>query len=269
MFYPLHTFSAPHLSSFKSTTMKPSSFLSMPLLAVVLFYLVSCGGQNDKKSTDTTTSTDSTTTTATTPTNHNPSAVITTPQNMIVVRHKVTDFNKWKMSYDAHDSMRLASGVHNYVIGRGVKDSNTVLVATKVEDVSKAKGFAKDPSLKQAMQKGGVIGAPLIDITTMTYQDTSKISSALRSRTTFTVKDWDRWQRSFDSSRQIRKENGLMDRAYGHDADNNHKVTVVVALMDTAKAYAFWKSDQLKKLQAASGVVSQPERFVYRVVQRY
>ena len=184
------------------------------------------------------------------------------------VRHKVADFKKWLASYDANDSLRLANGVHSYVIGRGVKDSNTVQVALKVDDINKAKAFAKHPSLKQAMQKSGVIGAPLINFTTMTYQDTGTIDSDLRSRTTLTAKDWDRWQRSHDSSRQTRNDNGLMDRAYGHDIDNNHKVTLILAVIDTAKAFAFWKSDQLKKLQAAGGV-SQPERFVYRVVKRY
>jgi len=251
--------------------MKPSILLSTPLLAVVLFCMVSCGEQNSNKNTDTEATADSTTTTSTTSatTNPAPATTITTPQNMMVVRHKVADFNKWQTSYDAHDSMRLASAVHNYVIGRSIKDSNVVLVAVKLDDINKAKAFAKDPSLKQAMQKGGVVGTPAINFTTMTFQDTATINSDLRSRTTFTVKDWDRWQRSFDSSRQMRMDNGIMDRAYGHDVDDNHKVTVVVALLDTAKAYAFWKSDQLKKAQAASGVVSQPERFVYRVVKRY
>ena len=249
--------------------MNPSTFLSKPFLAVAFFCIASCGGQDNKESTEITTSTDSTTNTTTATTNPAPSTITTTPQNMMVVRHKVADFNKWKTSYDAGDSLRLANGVHSYVIGRSVKDSNIVLVAVRVDDINKAKAFAKDAALKQAMQKGGVVGAPQINFTIMTFQDTGTINSGLRSRTTFKVKDWDSWQRSFDSSRQIRKDNGIIDRAYGHDADDNHKVTVVVAVMDTAQAYAFWKSDELKKLQAASGVASQPERFIYRVVQRY
>jgi hypothetical protein len=42
-----------------------------------------------------------------------------------------------------------------------------------------------------------------------------------------------------------------------------------VAINDTAKASAFWKSDLLKQQRAESGVTSEPKRFVYRVVQRY
>jgi hypothetical protein len=143
-----------------------------------------------------------------------------------------------------------------------------VLVATKVDDIEKAKVFGKSAALKQAMQKAGV-SKPTFSFATMTYQDTGNISTDLRSRTTFTVKDWDKWQRYFDSSRQVRLDNGLIDRVYGHEADDNKKVTLVVAVTDTAKANAFWKSDQLKKLRAGSGVTSEPNRFVFRIVKRY
>jgi hypothetical protein len=188
---------------------------------------------------------------------------------MLIARHKVANFAKWKASYDAHDSMRLANGLHSYVIGRGLNDSNMILVAVKAEDHAKAKAFAKDPSLKQAMQKGGVVGQPTFNYPTMVYQDTAKIGSDIRSMTTFTVKDWDTWKNKFDSGRQIRMENGLLDRAYGYDPDDNHKVMVVVAVMDTAKAFAYWKTDEFKKRRAASGVMGEPQRFVFRVVQRY
>lgn len=247
--------------------MKRSTFSATPLLALAILTIASCGQQDTSKTTETTTA-DTTSQNTTPVTTTPPSTIINTPQNMMVVTHRIGDFNKWKTSYDAHDSMRLANGIHTYVIGRGVKDSNTVLVALKIDDVDKAKAFAKNPSLRQAMQKGGVVGAPNISFTTMTYQDTATINADIRSRTRFTVKDWNQWQRSFDSSRQMRKDNGIVDRAYGHDTDNDHNVTIVVALTDTARAYSYWKSDALKKARAASGVTSEPQRFLYHVVQR-
>lgn len=249
--------------------MKSYSFLSATLLGIFLFCMASCGGQYDQKDKVTSESVANDTTTNSTTRTPAPSTIVTTPQHMMIVSHKVADFNKWLTSYEAHDSLRLANGVHSYVIGRGVTDPNMVLVATKVDDIEKAKAFGKNSDLKQAMQKAGVIGKPNIRFTTMTYQDTSIISADLRSRTTFNVKDWDNWQRSFNSSRQVRLDNGLIDRAYGHDADDNKKVTVVVAVTDTSKAYAFWKSDQLKQLRAESGAIGEPERFIFKVVKRY
>jgi heme-degrading monooxygenase HmoA len=243
--------------------MKYYSSLPATLLAMILFCMISCGEQNESETSEVTNDTTASSTTSA------PSTIVTTPQHMMIVRHKVADFEKFMTAYEAHDSLRTVNGVRSYVIGRGITDPNMVLVATKVDDIEKAKAFGQSSALKQAMQKAGSTGKPEIRFTTMTYQDTGMISGDLRSRTTFTVKDWDSWQRSFDSSRQVRVDNGLLDRAYGHEVDNNKKVTVVVAVTDTAKANAFWKSDQLKQLRARSGAIGQPERFLFRVVKRY
>jgi hypothetical protein len=246
--------------------MKQSRFSLLLPCAAIIFFLVSCGSNEQKESSESTTADSTTAATETTlPVN----TIITTPQNIMVASHKVKDFAKWKASYDEHDSLRLANGVHSFVIGRGAQDSNMVLVVVKVDDLNKAKSFAKDPSLKKAMQQSGVVGAPTIKFTTMTFQDTGMISTDLRSRATFTVKDWDTWQRTFDSTRQVILDNGLSIRAYGHDADDNHKVTLITAITDTAKANAFWKSDLLKQRRALGGVVGEPQRFIYHMVQRY
>jgi len=245
---------------------------SATLFCVALaFFLISCGGgsSSEQKSTSDSTSTDTTATTTAPTTPTTTSTIVTTPQDMMVVTHKVKDFAKWKASYDANDSLKLAYGVHNYVVGRGAQDTSMVLVAVKVDDLNKAKAFGKSPSLKQAMQKGGVMGAPTIKFTTMVWQDTAIISTTARVRSTFSVKDWDTWKRTFDSTMQLKTDNGLVPRAYGHDADDNHKVTLVAAIVDSTKASAFFKSDELKKRRAAGGVIGEPQRFIYNVVQRY
>src|SRR5690349_13985605 len=125
------------------------------LLTSICFYLVSCGNNNSSTTDE---SKKDTTATTTTETKSAPaSTIVTTPQNILGIIHKVANYEKWKMAYEAHDSARTANGIHNYVIGRGVMDSNMVLVAMKVEDTSKAMAFAKNPALKKAMAKGGVM----------------------------------------------------------------------------------------------------------------
>lgn len=242
--------------------MKQLKFLSTLGIAFALLFS-SCGG-DEEKTTDTTT-TDSTTAPVTT----TESTVDTMPQTIVIVWHKVADFAKWKTSFEAHDSFKLANGIHNYVIGRSVEDSNLILVATKADDVDKAKAFMKNPDLKEAMKKGGVIGAPTIMITTVVYTDGAKNMSPLRSMTHFTVKDWAAWKSAFESNRQLRADNGLTDRAYGYDVDDNHKVTLVVGINDTTKAEAYWNGDLIKQKRAESGVVGAVKRNVYRVVQVY
>ncbi len=246
--------------------MKHSRFLFLLLFGATLFIVSACndGGNKDEASADTTAKA---TTEPTAPAVVN--TIVTTPQSMMVVMHKVANFQKWWASYDEHDSMRLANGVHNYVIGRGLWDSNMVLVTVKVDDLEKAKAFGKDASLKKAMQKSGVMGAPTTAFYTMTWQDTARSNAPFRSRTNFEVKDWDAWQKSFLEGKQERLDNGIIDRAFGHDAADNKKVVLVTAIQDSAKAFAYYKSDALKKRREAGGVTGEPKRFIYRVIKRY
>ena len=196
------------------------------------------------------------------------SGIVTSPQIMMLAKHRVGNYAKWKMSYDAHDSMRLANGMHNYVIGRSTEDSNMIFVVLKADDVAKAKAFVKDPSLKQAMQKGGVTGTPTIMMVNMVWQDTATVAG-IRSLSSFNVKDWATWQKAFEEGRSERLENGVADRTYGNDPENPNMVTLVVAILDSTKAVAYWKSDMLKKRREAGGVIGQPERFLFRIAQRY
>ena len=244
--------------------MKHSRFSGLLFYSLV-FLLASCAGSESEKKT----STDSTAADSSTAVVTPKITTITTPQDMMVVKHKVSNYAKFKAAYDAHDSARLANGIHSYVIGRGLQDSNMIMVALKVDDTTKAKAFGNDPGLKKAMQKGGVTGAPTFAFVTMTFQDTALVASDLRSRTTFTVKDWGAWQKAFEEAKQERLDNGIAVRAFGHDVNDDKKVVLVTVLLDTAKAFAYFKSDMLKKRRAESGVIGEPERFLYRVVQRY
>ena len=237
------------------------------LCAAISLLVVSCGDATT--TTDSETDTTAKTDTVSTPTATAQSNIVTTPENIVVVRYKVSNYVKWRELYDTRDSMRTANGLHSYVLGRGVEDTNSIMVALKTNDVAKAKAFSKEASLKSALQKGFVTSTPKYIFTSVVYQDMSPNMSDLRSMTSFTVKDWDAWKKSFEAGRQLRAENGLTDRAYGHEVDDNHKVVLVVAVNDSAKAEAFWKSDILKKRRAESGVVGDVERFVYRVVQTY
>lgn len=247
--------------------MKHFQFTSLLACIVMVSFFTSCGGDGSKEQTTTdSTSAGSSTTNAVIP---EVNTIVASSQNMLLVKHKVADFAKWKMSYEEHDSMRLANGVHSYVIGRGVSDSNMVLVALKCDDLAKAKAFAKDPSLKQAMKKGGITGTPSVSFVMATWQDTGVINSSIRSSTTFTVKEWDTWQKTFDDGKQERIDNGVTVRVVGHDPDDNKKVSVVTAILDTAKANAYWKSDALKKRRTAAGVAGEPDRFMFRIAHRY
>ena len=119
------------------------------------------------------------------------------------------------------------------------------------------------------MQKAGVVGAPEISFIHVMWQDTVNVGSIPRVMSSFTVKDWDTWKKAFEEGKQERNDNGAVDRQYGHDADDNHKISLVTALTDVEKAKAYWGSDALKKRRDAAGLTGDPNRFIFNIVYRY
>jgi len=54
------------------------------------------------------------------------------PFKVIGIKHKVADYDKWRKEYDSHDSMRMAYGISHYMIGRGIDDSNLIIIIDKI-----------------------------------------------------------------------------------------------------------------------------------------
>ncbi len=82
---------------------------------------------------------------------------------ILCVQHKVADFDSWKSVFDEHgDSRKEHAAVGHRVLRRG-DDSNAVMVLTEFPDRAKAEAFVEDPSLRAALGRAGIEGAP--DIT--------------------------------------------------------------------------------------------------------
>ena len=240
--------------------MKQFKFFSAITLVAGSLFFSSCNG-DEKKTDNVTVSTDSSAVNKTEP----PAK----PGNLVIIKHKVANFAKWKTAYESHDSTRQAYGLHNYIVARGLKDSNMVMVVLKMDDTTKAKQFAALPDLKAAMQKGGVIGAPSFLYLDVQMLDTSSNASPTRVIVTHKVKDWDAWKKSFDSHKQTRLDAGMTDRAISYSVGDTHTVTVAFVINDMKKAEAFMASKDLKDKMAESGVTGPPNIFFYNVVQKY
>ena len=174
------------------------------------------------------------------------------------------------MSYDADDSARRAAGLSNYVLARGLgNDSNIVMVVLKANNIIKAKEFASSTELSEVMKKAGVMGPPTINYIDVVMDDNSQISQTDRLLVTHKVKDWDIWKTGFDSHKQARMDAGLTDRALGHTSGDTHKVSIVFAVSDMAKAKAFIASKDLKDKMTEAGVEGPPAFFFYKIVQVY
>jgi len=78
----------------------------------------------------------------------------------LLVRHKVSDFAKWKPVYDAHLSAREKTGLKEEHLFRNADNPNEVLLLFSVEDFDRAKAFTASDDLRQAMENAGVSDKP-------------------------------------------------------------------------------------------------------------
>lgn len=81
----------------------------------------------------------------------------------VAVRHKVADYDSWRVVYDEHGTVRKAHGTTGDTVLRDSEDPNEVLVLTYWPSIAEARAFASDPSLAETMGRAGVVGAPRIE----------------------------------------------------------------------------------------------------------
>ena len=78
----------------------------------------------------------------------------------LLVRHKVTDYEKWKSAFDAHSITRQANGSRGGQLFRNVTDPNELVVLLEWHDLEKARQFSQSEELRAKLQEVGVLGPP-------------------------------------------------------------------------------------------------------------
>lgn len=76
------------------------------------------------------------------------------------IRHPVEDYDRWRRAYDDFESKRRDGGVVGAQVLRNVDDGNDVTVSHDFDDADRARAFAFDEELKEAMGAAGVSGPP-------------------------------------------------------------------------------------------------------------
>lgn len=229
--------------------------------AAVMALMPSCNSSDDKK-------TDETKKDSTSMTKDSVTAP-TKPGDILVVMHKVKDFDKWLPVFEGDDSAQKAAGLTRTTLGRGIDDPSMVLIGFRMADYDKAKAMGSSAELKAKMEKGGVVGPPTMHYENMQMMDTNTNSILDRIIIFSKVKDYGAWEKSFKEHSDVRKNGGVVDRGYGYGFDDNHNVTVVLAINDMKKAREFAKSPELKARMDSAGVVGKPDMFFYHVVKKY
>jgi heme-degrading monooxygenase HmoA len=80
----------------------------------------------------------------------------------LIIQHTVRDFDAWKSAFDEHEPVRARHGCLGHTLYRGGEGGNEVTAITSWESRDGAEAFAADPSLREAMERGGVVGEPRV-----------------------------------------------------------------------------------------------------------
>ena len=86
----------------------------------------------------------------------------------LIVQHTVSDYDAWKPVFDEHESVRAKHGCEGHIVYRDLGSPNAVTVVTKWPSRERAEEFSRDPSLAEAMRRGGVVGEPRVSFTEKT-----------------------------------------------------------------------------------------------------
>ena len=78
----------------------------------------------------------------------------------LIIRHKVKDFDTWKPIFDLHATARQAAGSKGGHLLRNSDDPNEVILVLEVEDLRKAREFARSADLRETMVRAGVVDKP-------------------------------------------------------------------------------------------------------------
>ena len=81
---------------------------------------------------------------------------------MLIIRHKVKDYDKWRPMFDKHSLMQKAAGLSNPRVFRSADDKSEIVVVFDTKDTERAKDFAASPDLRETMAKAGVMDDPTI-----------------------------------------------------------------------------------------------------------
>lgn len=81
----------------------------------------------------------------------------------VAVRHQVENYERWRAVYEEHAAARKSHGCTGDTVLRDETDPTSIMVITQWPSLENAHAFASDPSLADAMKRGGVAGTPRIE----------------------------------------------------------------------------------------------------------
>jgi quinol monooxygenase YgiN len=82
---------------------------------------------------------------------------------LLVVLHRVKDYDVWRKEYDKARSHQASSGVTEESVYRKKDDPNNVLVLHRFATMAEAQAFMANPELQSIMERAGIAAPPRVE----------------------------------------------------------------------------------------------------------
>ena len=81
---------------------------------------------------------------------------------LVMIRHRIEDFARWKKEFDAFLANRRAGGERTFRITYAGGDKNDLCLVFDWDSTANATRFLESADLAAAMSRAGVIGKPYV-----------------------------------------------------------------------------------------------------------
>jgi quinol monooxygenase YgiN len=88
----------------------------------------------------------------------------------VVITHEVKDYGAWRKGYDADEPNRKQAGFTVSGVYADVHNPNSVTIIGEFPSAAAAEAFATSPTLKEAMEKAGVVGKPDVKVLSIRHK---------------------------------------------------------------------------------------------------
>ncbi len=178
----------------------------------------------------------------------------------LVVHHPVRDYDAWKPVFDEHESVRRAHGEVEHRLYRFRDAPNSVVLHNDFPSLDEAQAFKADPSLPEAMERGGVAAAPnlsFLELTDRTVHGDPGATAGALVVVHHRVEDAAAWKAVFDAyAPELRAQGVLESRVYQDPGEPNRIVVHLDAPTDEA-ARAVAGSDGLRAMLTRAGAIGE------------
>jgi len=177
----------------------------------------------------------------------------------LVVHHWVRDFATWKPVFDQHEDVRRGHGEVEHRIYQDIHEPNRVVIHNDFPSEEAARSFMTDPSLPEAMERGGVEGEPGIGLTERTEQKhyadgTAAVTLVVHHR----VHDYDVWKPVFDEHEGVRRSHGALGHRIYQVLGDPLGVVIHNDFPSEEAALAFRDDPSLPEAMERGGVDGEP-----------